>query len=394
LAVDSLSKRIDAQLQSIVVLKEGELSSFYNRSIDTINIISEQDSVHSYLSKVATGLPHQDASKKAVSSLNKILPHSTFSEIHLVDASAQSDTSTQASDSARDWGNEQLFTEGKKAFFVQNFYYDVVFQQPRIAISAPVKNQKNEVTGVIIGIVKMDDISNLMTERSGLGQSGETYLVNKFNSVVSELKKKKEGNIKTSSFIDQGTIYTDNVKDCIKGNQKFTTYKDYAGDTVLGLYKWIPDKEVCLLAQIDSNEAFAPLNWLKLVAIILGLVLVIVTFILGSILARSISSPIIHLRDAALEIGKGNLDARIGIKTTDEIGQLAAAFNQMTIDLKNSKTKLEDYGKSLEKTVAERTEDLNQKIIEMERMNKLMVDRELKMVELKKEIEELKKASG
>ncbi len=105
----------------------------------------------------------------------------------------------------------------------------------------------------------------------------------------------------------------------------------------------------------------------------------------------------------------GNLDKEIQVKTKDEIGELAEALSQMTGDLKKSRKDIEEYSKGLEEKikertkelsgltenldeqVKERTKELNQKIGDLERMNKLMINRELKMAELKKEIEELKK---
>lgn len=53
-------------------------------------------------------------------------------------------------------------------------------------------------------------------------------------------------------------------------------------------------------------------------------------------------------------------------------------------------TELKNFQHQLEEKVAERTQQLQVKIEEMERFNKLAVGRELKMVELKKEIEKLK----
>ena len=47
---------------------------------------------------------------------------------------------------------------------------------------------------------------------------------------------------------------------------------------------------------------------------------------------------------------------------------------------------LEEIKSHLEETVEERTKKLNAKLTETEEMNRLMIDRELKMVELKKEI--------
>lgn len=59
----------------------------------------------------------------------------------------------------------------------------------------------------------------------------------------------------------------------------------------------------------------------------------LMAFSAGFSISRSISKPIIRLKDAALEIGKGKLDTRIDIKSKDEVAILAQAFNKMTYDL-------------------------------------------------------------
>ncbi len=51
-------------------------------------------------------------------------------------------------------------------------------------------------------------------------------------------------------------------------------------------------------------------------------------------LARNITKPIRELRLGTEIIGKGNLDYKVKIKSDDEIGQLADAFNKMTMELK------------------------------------------------------------
>lgn len=63
-------------------------------------------------------------------------------------------------------------------------------------------------------------------------------------------------------------------------------------------------------------------------------------------------------------------------------------------ELVKSKEKVEGYSKELEQKVNERTEELNRKIGELERFNKLAVGRELKMIELKKRIQELESKLG
>lgn len=54
---------------------------------------------------------------------------------------------------------------------------------------------------------------------------------------------------------------------------------------------------------------------------------------------------------------------------------------------------LKNYAEKLSHEVAQKTKELEARVIELESMNKNMVGRELKMVDLKKEIEDLKNVS-
>ena len=107
-----------------------------------------------------------------------------------------------------------------------------------------------------------------------------------------------------------------------------------------------------------------------------------------------VSKPIKKLTDFIADVKtSGNLEKKAEVKSGDEIGELATAFNEMT-------SKLRDYQQGLEQKVAERTRELEEakaaqakQLEETERINNVMVGRELKMIELKKEIEELKKTS-
>jgi HAMP domain-containing protein len=103
---------------------------------------------------------------------------------------------------------------------------------------------------------------------------------------------------------------------------------------------------------------------------ILGIVSAIIAIILSRIISLSISRPIIKLRNIAIEIGKGNFDIQTDIKSSDEIGELAVAFNDTTKKLKQSKQELQDYGAELEKRVALRIMEFKKKIDELEKKKK------------------------
>ena len=90
------------------------------------------------------------------------------------------------------------------------------------------------------------------------------------------------------------------------------------------------------------------------------------------------------------------LEAKVKERTKELEGakkQLETVNLDLELNVKKRTAELEKLKTSLEETVAERTQELNQKLSELERINTIMVDRELKMVEMKKELEELKKKS-
>jgi len=112
------------------------------------------------------------------------------------------------------------------------------------------------------------------------------------------------------------------------------------------------------LASINQTQLTKALSFNIFIQSVV-LLLIIVT-LLNAYLTLKISSPLAKLTKGAEIIGKGNLKHKIDIKTKDEVGELATAFNKMTVDLKISRKKLQAFGKNLEKKVKERTKELEQ----------------------------------
>ena len=145
----------------------------------------------------------------------------------------------------------------------------------------------------------------------------------------------------------------------------------------------------------------------------LGIDLLILVIMLAGLISYPISKKItgplkILIRDLEI-IGKGNLDHRVDIKTGDEIEEVGNAVNRMTKDLKESRAALEEAKTVLEikvkartkelrelaerqeEIIKERTKEIQERMEELEKFHRLAVGRELKMIELKEEIKELKK---
>lgn len=126
------------------------------------------------------------------------------------------------------------------------------------------------------------------------------------------------------------------------------------------------DQENILIKKFEINDSTVVISFfkkealLKLVEIlkkgntILAFTFVIFGFLSAFILARQVTQPIEKLVIGVWEFSKGNLKYRTKIKTDDEIGILAKAFNYMA-------EKLDDLYSSMEKKVNERTRELSSK---------------------------------
>ncbi|WP_420598222.1 sensor histidine kinase [Neptuniibacter sp.] len=115
-------------------------------------------------------------------------------------------------------------------------------------------------------------------------------------------------------------------------------------------------------------------------ALEMGLV-ALFSFVLGTYLTRQLKV----LRLAAKSVSSGNLDIKIPVKGTDEIAEVASAFNAMTEDLNEAhqrrnefEEQLKELNRNLEQRVKDRTQELLKKNNELEQAN-----HEIKMAQAK-----------
>lgn len=147
-----------------------------------------------------------------------------------------------------------------------------------------------------------------------------------------------------------------------------------------------------LLVMQELDEATAPITTLQRFVLFIGILEVLIVMIAAVFFSRRITLPIVKLNMAAKEIAAGH-DTLATVKSHDEIGELAKTFNEMVSRLKESKKTLETYAEGLKVRGAQleiSQRELEEKIKEMERFHTFVVDRELRMAELKEELRRLK----
>jgi two-component system, NtrC family, sensor kinase len=102
------------------------------------------------------------------------------------------------------------------------------------------------------------------------------------------------------------------------------------------------------------------------------LLVIVLTGFVTILIWRMVNIPVKKLAIGTQEIVKGNLDHKIDVRTSDEIGSLALSFNQMTEELKRARTELTTWAQTLEQRVAEKTEELRRAQKHMVQIEKMV----------------------
>ncbi|HUV51009.1 MAG TPA: response regulator [Anaerolineae bacterium] len=249
-----------------------------------------------------------------------------------------------------DRSSDPYFLDARSRAYIKDAYYSKITGAPSFAFSAPIINiETKKFLGVVVARLSLNELNKITTDRTGLGKTGEVYLINKQGLMITPSRFAKDSFLKLKVDTINTRKYFEDVKNFaseLHGRDSFI-FADYRGVKVLGIHDHISEMQWGLMAEIDASEALAPLIKLKAVFIITMFFTLITAWIIGAFLSRVITRPILKLRKGAEIIGQGNLDYKIAIDTKDEIGQLSQAFNNMTEDLKNSTTSIEELNKEI-----------------------------------------------
>ena len=325
---------------------------------------------------------------------------------------------------------EYNFSQAKNASFGKAFASGLIYEaepghsEPLWHISVPIVSLKtDEVIGVMVNHISGKEFYKVLSGKFQVkmgAKTGELFFTNQKTSEI-YLVNKEWLMITPSRFVEDAVLKqkvdTEPIKKCFEENQEFNgIYKNYLGKEVIGASMCLTDQEMILMAEIGKDELFFPLKEKRNQAIlIIGLIWLLSSLMIYWVIKFFLGNLMI-IQKTAVEVAKNNYEAKATVKSKDEIGDLAAIFNDMIDKIKISQkqlkeadirltainlsleqkvkertAELEKLKAGLEQSVVEKNKELYQKLNELEKFKSLTVGRELKMIELKKEIEALKK---
>ncbi|MEW6042649.1 MAG: methyl-accepting chemotaxis protein [Thermoproteota archaeon] len=224
--------------------------------------------------------------------------------------------------------SDDLFQRGLE----QPYRVYTMHQGKRVAAaSVQITNgETGQKLGVLIAQTGVPALDAILLDREGLGESGETYLVNSERVMISP------------SRFNEGYEFTKRadtlpVQECFENGKDISAsiYPDYRGVPIFGASKCEAKLGYVMIAEFDVAEIIAPVVALQNMYVITGSIIAAVVGTFAYFISKSISRPIKSAAEVAKKISEGNLGVRITeTKAKDEVGILVNSQRRMVDKLR------------------------------------------------------------
>ena len=369
----ALVSRTFDQLTSLRIVKKNQIEQFFtDRSRDVIFLASEQDAIEitQHLGSFSQrGVSHAvnpanvgpgnkskktlqnlllEKSSRFLSKIRSFKPH--FSGYYIIQDPGNSIYQSSSDPSSSGIMPVPEILDMNKInsllldqpFGILDDVYDSIAMKPRLFIASRIRgtnDQNMTELGTIVMEIALENIDTIMLNNnplSGLGLSGETYLVG------ADSKMRSTSRFQPNSIL-RTIVKTQSSANAMEGKEGSIITNDYRGIPVLSSYGKIsvPGLDWVILAEIDNKEAMIPIYETRSRILLLSVLILIIFFICVFFISRHITRPLIRLNNAAVKLGEGQYDIVLPVTTQDEIGLLTESFNIMARQIKEKTSELQ-----------------------------------------------------
>lgn len=199
----------------------------------------------------------------------------------------------------------------------------------------------NSKRGTKIKVLDYNKIKNILFERTGMGNSGESYLVGK------DFRLRSQSRFYPTKTPYSLSVKTENVAKAFNGINSRGVFEDYRGIdvySVSGLIE-IPNLNMIILSEIDVDEVTIPLKKLKERLVGLTLAIFLLAVIISLFLTRIITNPIKNMQKSLRIMAEGDYNqTNEFIKNSNEIAEMFEALANLKVSLQGAVKFANDIG--------------------------------------------------
>ena len=345
-ATGDLTNAIYDRLDAVAAIKADELGRWIDEQKRNVVYVGSipgfGDDARDFLDPAVAPAARDQAGARLRTDLATVVSQTADAEeILILDLDGTIRLATLARDEGTSLANEPFFAGGSSQPTVQNVYTSSLTGRPTITVATPLfdKNGAGQKVAVLAANLSLARIDKIVGEGTGLGSTGRTYLVGPDHRLI-------------QGTTTGATVDSPGIRNVLAQQSGQGLYVDDKGTPVIGVYRWLADRGAGLLAEISQEEAFTSARALSLTIGLVGLLSALLLTAGIWVVARRVTRPILSLAATAARVTAGDLDAVSGVRSEDEVGTLAVAFDEMTAELRENVA-------TLERRVIERTAELN-----------------------------------
>jgi len=326
--IEQAQNRVKEQLESIVELKTNQIALWLNQGVLALDIILsnsrfEQLIVTSVTAPRVMSDEQKDTLTTDIRSFVQSNPYFEQFTVYTLDGVivlGSSPTDIGKLVTLQPYFQPSL----AQREYTQPPFYDISTSQLTIIVTKQVHNSGGQVVAILAGKINLSVLGDIMTERTGLSDSGETYLVSRQNNYLLTPSR-------FAGYALQRAYRTEAINLGLQGRTGEGIYDNYQipPQPVIGVYRWIPELEAALIAEVNQAEVLAGSRAAQVNNGLIALIVALTAAAGGLIYANRLSSPITQLTHSADQFSRGNLRERTHVSSRNEIGQLAQSFNSM-----------------------------------------------------------------
>jgi len=313
-----IQREVTAKLSSVAAMMETQVQQWVECRTGDLALLAALPVTRESVSALVTRAANAGAARDALSAqLNALLAQDpTFYRLVILDNEGQILVSTDTSDSP----TEQMITPDPESAACRRSIAPGPINDATLLVSQSIAGPENgdETLSTLIGWLDPCDLVRTMQTVSGLGETGEIYLVDAEGTMLSQGRK----------------VTSPGIEIALSGEYGEGLYENYAGVPVIGVYRWMPDLGLALVAEQAQEEAFATTDNITAAVVGATLAVALATAVIAAVVTRQITRPIVQLTESALNIAEGDMEQHVPVTSRDEIGILAYVFNRMAAELK------------------------------------------------------------
>ena len=223
---------------------------------------------------------------------------------------------------------------------------------PVAFIGTPVVSQ-GEIKGALVFKLSTKRLNTMMSDVTGLGKTGEAYLVG------ADMLMRSQSRFSQESTVLKTKVESVSVNKALKGESGTLEISNYRNKTVISTFtpleflgnKW------AVIAEEDVGEILEPVAAMRNFMLLAGVIIFIVVTIIGIVVARGVTTAIGDMTGAMKNLAEGNLDIEVPAQgRQDEIGGMAAAVQVFKENANRVKGMEEEQKKAAERAEAEKRE--------------------------------------